>query len=177
MKKIALIDDDEVHIRHYSDALETQGFSTSIASNVGEALKLNYMDFDLVVCDLMMPSDDFFQNTETNRGLMTGLRIAEFFHSDGCLVPIVLLTNLNIPNVLDDVDVEVQKMQNVLVMRKTEFNPIEFAQVALDLIEGNRVSKLPPSLGTRLANSIEIKAPVIPGFLSVDLIKLAGKKT
>ena len=78
MKKIALIDDDEIHIRHYAEALEAQGFSTTVANSVSEALKLIHSDFDLVVCDLMMPSDKHFQNTGTNRGLVTGLRIAQF---------------------------------------------------------------------------------------------------
>lgn len=176
MKKIALIDDDEIHIRHYSEALTVQGFATTIINNVAEALRLNPTNFDLIVCDLMMPSDDFFQNQGTSRGLLTGLRIAQFFHAEDCKTPIVLLTNLNMQNILSDIEAEVQKMENVILMRKNEFNPIEFSQIALGLINGDYVSSLPPALGRRLADSIELKAPIIPGFLTLDLLKLLGKK-
>ncbi len=176
MKKVLLIDDDKVLTRHYEEALGVQGFQVDVCSSVSDIMCLALSSYDLIVCDLMMPNDGFFANVGTNRNLITGLRVAEHIRGDPCDVPIVLLTNLNIDSVLDDVERSIEPLTDVVLMKKYDFNPVEFSQVALSLINREMAEYLPPALGRRLADSIIVRAPIIPGFVTLDLLKLFGKK-
>ncbi|EKQ53284.1 MULTISPECIES: response regulator transcription factor [unclassified Clostridium] len=62
MKKILIIEDDELIAELEKDYLEINGFETEIARNgdMGLELALN-KDFDLILLDLMLPSKDGFQ--------------------------------------------------------------------------------------------------------------------
>jgi len=176
MKKITLIDDDKILTRHYGEALIIQGFEVTVFHDVKTAISQDHSSCDLLVCDLMMPDDSYFSNIGTRKGLVTGLRLLESIRNDGCTTPCILLTNLNLPAVLEQVAYELEKMQDVILIRKSEFDPIEFAGVVLGLMNKSAWQSLAPGLGKRIIDSIIIKAPIIPGFLTIDLKKLFDKQ-
>ena len=68
MTKILLIDDDLILTRHYSEALGVQGYETTIVSRTSEALTVDARKFSLVVCDLMIKDDGYFQAEGTKNG-------------------------------------------------------------------------------------------------------------
>lgn len=175
MKKILLIDDDKILTGHYLEALRIQGFDVTICHTIKEAFKVDVLSFDLIICDLMMPSDGFFQNIGTRNNLITGLRFVEQNRSDGCKIPCVLLTNLNLQAILDGVKDSVDRMEDVIVMRKSEFDPLEFAATAMSLIDKTAFKRNSNEFRQRIVDSIILKAPIIPGFLTIDIKKLFGK--
>jgi len=175
VKNILLIDDDAIMTRHYRDALSSQSFSVTVCHNVSDAFQQNHSEFDLIVCDLMMPSDGFFENVGTNKNLITGLRFVEQIRSNGCDAPCVLLTNLNIEVVFDKVRKSLDNLEDVIIVRKSEFSPLEFSEAAMSLIDKKAFQEQSSALGKRIADSIILKAPVIPGFLTIDLKKLFGR--
>ena len=175
MKNIILIDDDAVLTAHYEEALKAQGFDVDVFHSVDESIDRDFGEYDLVVCDLMMPDDGFFGNVGTRDGLLTGVRMVDGIRSDGHEVPCILLTNMNLPATLDRVSDEISRMKDVILMKKSEFNPAEFASIAMGLIDGSAREELSPDLRKRFSDSIILKAPIIPGFLTIDLKKLFKK--
>jgi hypothetical protein len=65
-------------------------------------------------------------------------------------------------------------IENVVVMRKSEFNPIDFSRVVDAVITGDMRGKLSPSILQRFADSLLLK----PAFFGVglDLKRLWGVK-
>ncbi len=62
MRKILIIEDDELIAQLERDYLEINGFETEIAVNGDEGLNLALnKEFDLILLDLMLPSKDGFQ--------------------------------------------------------------------------------------------------------------------
>lgn len=62
MRKILIIEDDELIAQLERDYLEINGFETEIAVNGDEGLELALnKEFDLILLDLMLPSKDGFQ--------------------------------------------------------------------------------------------------------------------
>lgn len=175
MKKIILIDDDIVLTSHYEEALKAQGFDVDVFHSVSQSINQDFGKYDLVVCDLMMPDDSFFGNIGTRDGLLTGLRMVDSIRADGNDVPCILLTNMNLPATLDRVSEEISTMKDVILMKKSEFNPAEFASIAMGLIDGSARAELSPDIRKRFSDSIILKAPIIPGFLTIDLKKLFKK--
>jgi two-component system alkaline phosphatase synthesis response regulator PhoP len=81
MKKHILIVDDEEHLADaLSHNLQFEGFSTTVAFDGEEGLKLaRTMQFDLVILDIMMPKLD-------------GLEVCRRLRATGSRVPILFLT-------------------------------------------------------------------------------------
>lgn len=174
MKKILIIDDDRILTSHYEDALVCQSFDVTICHGISEAFRQDLVSYDLIVCDLMMPDDGFFENIGTHNNLTTGLRFIEQVRSDGCKVPCVILTHLNIRPLWNHVEESLAELIDVIIIRKSEFNPMEFSEAALGLIDKTAFETQSEAFGRRVLDAITLKAPIIPGFLTVDLKKLFG---
>ncbi|HXY13488.1 MAG TPA: response regulator [Terriglobales bacterium] len=80
MKKILVVDDDEMLCRLSCDILRTEGYHAVPASSVAEALEaFEEQEFDLVVTDLRMPG-------------MSGLDLAREIRGKNSKFPIIVMT-------------------------------------------------------------------------------------
>lgn len=80
MKKILVVDDNEMLCRLSCDILRAEGYHAVPATNVAEALKaFEQQDFDLVVTDFLMPG-------------MQGLDLARQIRSKNSKFPIIVMT-------------------------------------------------------------------------------------
>jgi CheY-like chemotaxis protein len=59
MKKILIIDDEEIVTKSLQKLLKKEGYQTTIAKSGSEAIeKVKRTDFDLIICDVRMPQMD-----------------------------------------------------------------------------------------------------------------------
>jgi len=59
MKKILIIDDEEIVTKSLQKLLKKEGYQTTIAKSGPEAIeKVKRTDFDLIICDVRMPQMD-----------------------------------------------------------------------------------------------------------------------
>ncbi len=59
MKKILIIDDEEIVTNSLQKLLKKEGYQTTIAKSGSEAIeKVKRTDFDLIICDVRMPQMD-----------------------------------------------------------------------------------------------------------------------
>jgi len=87
MKKIVLVEDDEMMARMYRKVFSLGGFEIAIASDGQEGLeRIRQIMPDLVILDVMMPK-------------MNGLEVLSELKRDLATkdIPVVMLTNLSIP--------------------------------------------------------------------------------
>jgi CheY-like chemotaxis protein len=87
MKKIILVEDDEIMARMYKKVFSLGGFEIVVASDGKEGLKkIKQILPDLIILDVMMPK-------------MNGLQVLEKLKADSSTkdIIVVMLTNLNIP--------------------------------------------------------------------------------
>jgi CheY-like chemotaxis protein len=85
MKKILVVDDEEILTKTFSKMLEKQGFEVLIALRVEDALAMaEEEDFDLILCDIRMPGQN---------GVATAMQIQELRGQAGKKqIPIIFLT-------------------------------------------------------------------------------------
>lgn len=92
MKKILVIDDDEYIRRYYFNLLTLNKYSVETSDNATDAL-IKAKDFkpDLILLDIIMP-------------MMGGIKILENLKndSDTAILPIIVLTNLSDPEILEE---------------------------------------------------------------------------
>jgi len=80
MKKILVVDDNEMLCRLSCDILRAEGYHAVPATNVAEALEaFEQADFDLVVTDFLMPG-------------MGGLDLAREIRSKNSKLPVIVMT-------------------------------------------------------------------------------------
>jgi two-component system, chemotaxis family, chemotaxis protein CheY len=87
MKKIVLVEDDEVMARMYRKVFSFGGFEITVASDGREGLKkIKQILPDLIILDVMMPK-------------MNGLEVLNELklNRDTKNIPVVMLTNLSLP--------------------------------------------------------------------------------
>jgi len=87
MKKIILVEDDEIVARMYEKVFSLGGFQVATASDGREGLdKIKQILPDLVILDVMMPK-------------MNGLEVLHELKLNQSTkdIPVVMLTNLNLP--------------------------------------------------------------------------------
>ena len=84
MKKILIVEDEEMLLKILSKKLQINGFGVDLARDGKEALdKLNYFKPDLILLDIVMPVMD---------GITFLKKIKDTEYKN---VPIIILTNLN----------------------------------------------------------------------------------
>lgn len=127
MAKILIIDDEHGPIEYYADALRERGYQVEHLDNVREveALLVGPSDIDLFVVDIMMPTHGLPRYKNTNHGLATGLEVARAIRAQNPKVPIIMLTAIGTPEILDEIPVD-DIMQ---VESKIETLPFELADI------------------------------------------------
>ncbi len=127
---IALIDDETAHAVYYQLALEARGYAVehfkSPASFLTRARQAK-STFGLFVTDLMMPPRGAYSVSQTRGGLLTGLLLVHDIRQLDREAPILIITNVNISNVLEEVKAVVAQTPNVFLARKAEYPPDELA--------------------------------------------------
>jgi DNA-binding NarL/FixJ family response regulator len=164
MRRILLVDDEQVYSRLYVKALQLQGFMVTRSTGPRSAKALaRDKQFDLFVFDLMMPAQGEFDRESTYDGMLTGACLARDIaelHPD---VPIIIYTMMHDPNVIEAARNILMPTKKVLVLSKRELNPSEFAEAILTLFH----LKAKPGLLRRFLDCI-ILQPNIFGF-GIDL--------
>lgn len=83
MKKILIAEDEKPMARAMELKLSKEGMDVTVAHNGREAIDfLSKQDFDLVLCDLIMPVKD-------------GFSVLEFLQQSGKKTPVIVASNLS----------------------------------------------------------------------------------
>ena len=85
IKKILIIDDDNLVRKTIRKALENEGYRVSLAKNASDAIeKVKEAEFDLIISDIRMPGKD---------GVVAVREIRQFSDEKGCKdIPIIFIT-------------------------------------------------------------------------------------
>jgi len=111
MKKILLVEDEEIMISHLQKKLTNEGYEVSVARDGEEGLKaMREVRPDLVLLDIIMPK-------------MGGFEVMEEMNKDKELkkIPVIVISNSGQPVELD----KAQKLGAKDWLIKTEFDPQE----------------------------------------------------
>lgn len=109
MAKIVLIDDNHGPMDLYVQALRKSGFEVEHLDTV--ALALAHIESaqrpaDLYILDIMMPPGDALDLRESSFGLTSGLIIYERLLGKFPGVPVIVLTNISAPGILERLPLE-----------------------------------------------------------------------
>lgn len=104
MAKIVLIDDNHGPMDLYVQALRKCGFEVEHLDTVASAfanIASAQRPADLYILDIMMPPGDALDLRESNFGLTSGLIVYERLLARFPGVPVIVLTNISTPEILD----------------------------------------------------------------------------
>lgn len=131
------VDDERRVMDSYSLELALWGYDVRFETKVDVAInyfEAHVSEIELLVLDIMMPTGESFKNSNTARGLRTGLPFYKRVRLRAAQLPVVILTN-----VTDEAIEEFfKKEKHCWFLRKVDFLPFEFAQ------EVNKIIPLPP---------------------------------
>jgi DNA-binding response OmpR family regulator len=135
MKKILIVDDEEILRKIYSDRLTFEGFTVETASDGEEALaKIRTSAPNLVLLDILMPK-------------LNGLQVLEQINTDATLkaIPVIVLSNVaNDDNIKKALSLGAKDY-----LLKTNFSPNEIINKIKALIDSNveKVYRISPRDG------------------------------
>lgn len=173
---IAIIDDEPLQTGYYVSALEEVGYKVdqfrSPASCKTAIVK--GASFDLILCDLMMPSRGTYSVEDTEDGLITGLLFTEDLRASLPETPIFLFTNLNVHAILSRISQRVGRLANVFLLPKASFTPDRMSEAVPAMLEDSIVPLKRRGILRRLFDSLILE----PNFfgMGVDLKKIAEAK-
>ena len=101
---------------YYSQALRDAGFEVREVLSPDEALsELSKEDqrFDLIILDIMMLPGERYKHEDTAEGLRTGIFLARTLHERWADIPILVLTNVLNPDVINKMKA-IPSIRNVL---------------------------------------------------------------
>ena len=129
---ILFIDDEPHHMQSYREALELEGYKSTMAGGVKEGMEIlvnSTAEIELVVLDIMMPPE-ILGEEETERGLRTGVvffpKIREILPD----IPVIILTNVSDPKIIKSFEQE----PNTAFFQKMDLTPIRLVEVIRDMI-------------------------------------------
>lgn len=102
-KKILFIDDDVKRVHSHTEMMGIEGYEIEMKTSAQEALedfRIHKDDYDIIILDIMMPKDEFTRE-ETNFGRTTGLVLLEKLREISKDIPIIVLTVLRDPSVVE----------------------------------------------------------------------------
>jgi len=102
-KKILFIDDDVQRVSSHIEMLRMEGYEVEpepSAQKALEAFTKNPSGYSLIILDIMMPKDEFTRE-KTNFGRTTGLALLEKLRGISEKIPIIVLTVLRDPTVME----------------------------------------------------------------------------
>jgi DNA-binding response OmpR family regulator len=125
MPSVVLIDDDHGPVDYYVQALRSSDFEVEHLDTVDSALKHveNASEpADLYILDVMVPPGDSLDLRESSYGLTSGLVVYERLRERFPGVPVIILTNISTPEILDALPVG---DQNTTIEAKVELLPFD----------------------------------------------------
>jgi CheY-like chemotaxis protein len=123
-ERILLIDDDLAPMHYYLRALGEAGYTVEHTRNASEALEfLNTKahEVHLIILDVMMPGGKTFAGEKTDEGMTTGLLLLKKIKTKWPMLPVLILTNLNTPELGTDITL----MGDVESARKIDTDPFD----------------------------------------------------
>lgn len=133
MYKILMLEDDQYLLFQYEDALKDIGFfvdaETDIRTFYNKAIT---SDYDAIVCDMALPSDNFINNLESMGGWRTGLALCKKIRSNGSDAKLIALTNSGLSEAAEWFSQD----ESVAYFTKRLFPPLEFS-IALKYVLDN----------------------------------------
>jgi len=126
--QIIVIDDSRGPIEYYIEALELSGYAVRHISTTREALAHidNEEPVDLYVVDIMIPvGDSGLDVKQSNYGMTTGLLLRERLRRKYKKMPILILTNVSAPEILD----ALPKDPATMILSKPDLLPFELVIV------------------------------------------------
>ncbi|HEX8652429.1 MAG TPA: response regulator [Pyrinomonadaceae bacterium] len=128
---ILFIDDEprlmDSHYRYLKFKLEPEGYEVIFCSTVDEALdyfEKHLGELDLIILDIMMPSDKRFSSKKTNGGLKTGLLFYDKIREGSPDLPVLIFTNF----FDEDVEQTLKQDPNCRFLQKANYLMDEFAE-------------------------------------------------
>lgn len=92
--RVLLVDDRVSDLREFSHVARMSGLSVVLASSIDEAIvELQTKEFDVLICDMMMPGGDLFGEFETVGGLRTGVYFCQYVRIHFPKLKVCLLTS------------------------------------------------------------------------------------
>lgn len=133
MYKILMLEDDQFLLFQYTETLEDNGFNvystTDIELFYSKAITNNY---DAIVCDINLPTNNLLSNLETMGGWRTGLALCKKIRLHGSDSKLIALTNSTLPEAVEWFSQD----ESVAYCNKRYYPPLEFA-IALKSILDN----------------------------------------
>lgn len=134
MARVLLIDEEQgPPMSYYVEALNDIGFDVSHCTSIKEAkAELSKGLPDLIVLDVMMPSEEYEEMDET-KGLKSGLFFYQYLRSEFPNTPVIVFTNMQDDKILSYFKPMVE------VMAKADYPPSDFAEKTLAWLRDRRV--------------------------------------
>ena len=137
MYKILMLEDDQYLLFQYEDALKDIGFfvdaETDIRTFYNKAIT---SDYDAIVCDMALPSDNFINNLESMGGWRTGLALCKKIRSNGSDAKLIALTNSDLSEAAEWFSQD----ESVAYCSKVNYPPLEFAIALKHILDNPDIS-------------------------------------
>ncbi len=133
---VLFVDDEVLPAKLYLRALQESGFKVIHLKSVDEALHFaetaqDRVSVDLLVLDLMMPPGEALKDEETLDGVTTGLVLRGALRKYYPKQPIVFLTNINNPEILQPLEDE----PGTRILHKFSYPPFELVDEMKKVLE------------------------------------------
>ena len=174
-RNILIIDDSGIESRIYKDDLTLYSnfnLSVEICNSVKTFTEYISSDksWDIILLDMMMPSEEIFSEDQSKNGQITGYLVAIEIRKVLHGTPIILLSNAPFENVKDYCQQVESKITNCLFWVKNQMPPRKLATL-LDkyFIEG-RIEKPSESLLARIFGAMLLQPNI--GGVGLDIKEL-----
>ena len=136
---VLVVDDDELPMMFYREALKRQGYDVHQCRDPDSTLEFARQKapaIAAIVLDIMMDPGVVYSNQNTNQGLRTGVLLYRDLRQVCPDVPVVVLTNVVDTETLR----EFEGQQAVRVIQKIDCPPLEFASLLSSMISDTHAS-------------------------------------
>ena len=133
---ILFIDDEKRRMKSYVEELELSSYQVKFISDVDSAVEYfkKYQEkVELIILDIMMPTGNSFNSSQTGNGLRTGVPFYEEIRKQKPILPIIIFTNVYDEQLLQYID----KDNMTLFCEKDSFIPIELATEVRNFLPNN----------------------------------------
>lgn len=133
MYKILMLEDDQYLLFQYEDSLKDLGFIVDAETDIRTFYNKSInSDYNAIVCDMALPTDNFIDNLESMGGWRTGLALCKKIRSNGSDAKLIALTNSDLAEAAEWFSQD----ESVAYFTKRSFPPLEFS-IALKYILDN----------------------------------------
>lgn len=124
MYKILMLEDDQFLLFQYAESLKDNGFNVDYTTNIETFyVKAISNEYDAIVCDINLPTNNFLSDIETMGGWRTGLAICKKIRLNGSDAKLIALTNSVLPEAVEWFSQD----ESVAYCNKRDYPPLEFS--------------------------------------------------